>query len=104
MTIQFNTDKNIKGNEAFTTPLIAFITEDLSRFSDQITRVEVHLSDEDGNKDGQKDKRCLLEARLAGMNPIAVTNIADTDEQAVEGAVDKLKTSLETILGRLRNH
>ena len=104
MTIQFNTDKNIKGNEAFTTPLIAFITEDLSRFSDQITRVEVHLSDEDGNKDGQKDKRCLLEARLAGMNPIAVTNIADTDEQAVEGAVDKLKTSLETILGRLKNH
>ena len=104
MTIQFNTDKNIKGNEAFTTPLIAFITEDLSRFSDQITRIEVHLSDEDGNKDGQKDKRCLLEARLAGMNPIAVTNIADTDEQAVEGAVDKLKTSLETILGRLKNH
>ncbi|HLF47021.1 MAG TPA: HPF/RaiA family ribosome-associated protein [Chitinophagaceae bacterium] len=104
MTIQFNTDKNIKGNEAFTTPLIAFITEDLSRFSDQITRVEVHLSDEDGSKDGQKDKRCLLEARLAGMNPIAVTNIADTDEQAVEGAVDKLKTSLETILGRLKNH
>lgn len=104
MTIQFNTDKNIKGNEAFTAPLIAFITEDLSRFSDQITRVEVHLSDEDGSKDGQKDKRCLLEARLAGMNPIAVTNIADTDEQAVEGAVDKLKTSLETILGRLKNH
>ena len=104
MTIQFNTDKNINGKDAFTSPLIAFISEDLSRFSDQITRVEVHLSDVDGTKDGQKDKRCLLEARLAGMNPIAVTNIADTDEQAVEGAVDKLKTSLETILGRLKNY
>lgn len=104
MTVQFNTDKNIAGKEEFTAPLIAFIEEDLSRFSHQITRVEVHLSDEDGNKEGLKDKRCLLEARLAGMNPIAVTNTADTDEQAVQGAVDKLKTSLETILGRLGNY
>jgi hypothetical protein len=38
------------------------------------------------------------------MKPIAVTNHGDTHEQAVKGAVDKLKTSLDTILGRLRNH
>jgi ribosome-associated translation inhibitor RaiA len=104
MTIQFNTDNNIKVSEELRTPLISLISEELSRFSHQITRVEVHLSDENGDKQGLNDKRCMIEARLAGMNPIAVTNHANTHEKAVEGAVDKLKASLNTILGRLRNH
>ena len=104
MKIQFNTDKNVTGSEELKTSMTAFISEDLSRYSDQITRLEVHLSDEDGIKHGQNDKRCMIEARLEGMQPIAVTNHADTHEQAVTGAVDKLKSSLNTIHGRLRNH
>jgi len=104
MTIQFNTDNNVRVSEEHRAPLISLISEELSRFSHQITRVEVHLSDENGDKQGLNDKRCMIEARLSGMNPIAVTNHANTHEQAVEGAVDKLKTSLETILGRLRNY
>jgi ribosome-associated translation inhibitor RaiA len=104
MTIQFNTDNNIKGSEELRKPLIAVISEELSRFSAQITRLEVHLSDEDGPKNGLNDKRCMLEARLEGRQPIAVTNHANDHEQAVSGAIDKLKTSLDTIFGRLRNH
>ncbi|MDZ4845228.1 MAG: hypothetical protein SH857_06725 [Chitinophagales bacterium] len=104
MTIQINTDNNISASEELTTPLIALISEELSRFSSQITRVEVHLADEDGNKEGQNDKRCVLEARLEGMKPIAVTSHGNTHDQAVEGAIEKLKTSLETTLGRLSNH
>lgn len=104
MTIQFNTDKNITGTERLRTPLITLIEEGLHRFSHQITRVEVHLSDENGPKEGMNDKRCLIEARVEGLKPIAVTNHANTHEQAVEGAVEKLKISLDTILGRLRNH
>jgi ribosome-associated translation inhibitor RaiA len=104
MTIQFNTDNNIKGSEKLRAYLTDLISEELSRFSDQITRVEVHLSDENGPKEGLNDKRCIIEARLEGMKPIAVTNHADTHELAVEGAIEKLKTSLETILGRLTNH
>jgi hypothetical protein len=65
--------------------------------------VEVHFSDEDGNKDGVNDNRCLVEARLAGMKPIAVTNMANSHEQAFLGALDKLKTSLEKITGRLKD-
>lgn len=100
MTIQFNTDHNIPGTEALKAPLAAIISERLSRNSSLITRLEVHLSDQDGNKEGPNDKRCMIEARLEGMQPIAVTNDSNTHEQAVEGAVDKLNTSLETILGR----
>ncbi|MBK8566343.1 MAG: HPF/RaiA family ribosome-associated protein [Saprospiraceae bacterium] len=103
MNIQFNTDRNVSGNEKSTAPLIALITEELSRFSHQITRVIVHLSDENGNKEARNDKRCLMEARLEGMQPMAVSNLADTHELAVEGAVEKLKHSLESTLGRMHD-
>jgi len=104
MQIQFNTDKNVTGSEELIASSTSLISEELSRFSQQITRVEVHFSDDDGNKDGFNDKRCMVEARLAGMKPIAVTNHANTHEQAIFGAIDKLKTSLEKVTGRLKDY
>ena len=104
MTIQFNTDNNITGSERLNEYFSGTLTESLSRFSSQITRLEVHLTDENSNKEGQNDKRCVLEARLEGLQPIAVTNNADSIELAVKGAVDKLKSSLDTIIGKMRNH
>ncbi len=101
MTIQFNTDKNIAGSKTFTAQYVARIEEALSRYSHHISRIEVHLSDEDGSKDGLGAMRCMMEARVDGRQPIAVTNQADTHDQAVDGALDKLTTSLDTILGRL---
>jgi ribosome-associated translation inhibitor RaiA len=104
MQIQINTDKNVTGSKELIASSTALISEELSRFSQQITRVEVHLSDEDGSKDGDNDMRCMIEARLAGMNPVAVTNQANTHERALDGAIDKLKTSLEKITGRLKDY
>lgn len=76
----------------------------MKRFGDQITRVEVHLSDENSDKkSGKKDKRCLIEARLAGLQPLAVSHEAATMEHAVDGAVDKLMRSIDTTLGKLDN-
>lgn len=104
MKIQFNTDKNVEGSDELVEFLSNILSEGLQRFKNQITRLEVHLSDEDGSKDGQNDIRCLLEARLEGMNPVAVTNLANTDEKAVKGASDKLKALLTTTLGKARNY
>ncbi len=104
MQIQFNTDKNVILSEEQIATSTSLISEELSKFSPQITRLEIHLSDEDGNKDGFNDNRCMVEARLAGMNPIAVTDHANTHEQAISGAIDKLKTSLEKITGRLKDY
>ncbi len=104
MIIQINTDKNIEGSERFSDYFSSVIDDELRRFDDKITRIEVHLSDENGNKEGTADKRCLIEARLEGRQPIAVSNTANTHEQAVDGAIDKLKVSLETIIGRLKEY
>ncbi len=104
MKIQINTDKNIEISQDKSAWFSEMISKDLDRFSGQITRVEVHLSDENGSKVGPDDKRCLMEARVEGMQPHAVTHQADSDENAVKGAVDKLKNLLSTRLGRLKNH
>lgn len=104
MKVQFNTDNHIVGREELRAPLEEIINQSLNRFEDRITRIEVHLNDENSHKGGGDDKRCLLEARLEGMQPIAVTNNASTHERAVKGAVDKLKTALDTVIGRQRNY
>lgn len=102
MQVQINTDSNIEGHDELTQQVEAVIRDALDRFSERITRVEVHLSDENSNqKFGIDDKRCLLEARLAGLRPTAVSHQAATLEQAVDGAAEKLKRSLESTLGRL---
>jgi ribosome-associated translation inhibitor RaiA len=102
MTVQINTDKNIEGNEKFIAYFTSLIEQELGKY-DNITRIEVHLSDENGSKEGRADKRCMLEARLEGKQPIAVTNTASTIEKAVDEAINKMKTSLETILGKMNN-
>jgi len=89
------------GSEELRASFTAQISEELSRFSHKITRLEVHLSDENGPKEGMNDKRVMLEARLEGRQPIAVTNVANSFEQAADGAIVKLKNSLGSMLGRL---
>ena len=81
-----------------------FLTEihtRLDRFSQHITRIEVHLSDENADKSGESDKRCLIEARLEGRQPEVASDQAATIEGAYSGAAKKLQRALETTLGRL---
>jgi ribosome-associated translation inhibitor RaiA len=101
MLIKINTDDNIDRPDALAEQIEATVRDVLERFADQLTRVEVHLSDENSDKkSGSDDIRCLLEARLAGLQPVAVTDSAATVEQAVDGAVRKMRRSLDSTLGR----
>ena len=104
MKIQFNTDKTINGDKKSQDHFTTIIADTLKRFDSHITRIEAHLSDENGNKEGINDMRCILEARIKGRQPIAVTCEVTTLEEAISCAIDKLTASLETILGRLQNH
>src|ERR1700722_1138742 len=104
MTIQFNSDHHSTATEEFKAPLIASISEKLSRIAQHITRLDVHLKDENGNKGGLNDKRCMLEAHVQGSHLVSVTSHATTYEQAVAEAIDKLKSSLNTVEGRIKNH
>jgi len=104
MKIQVNTDHNIHGHEATIEQIEATVEATLGHLSEHITRVEVHVSDENAKKGGSTDKRCMMEARLEKHQPIAVTEEAATLDEAVEGAVHKLKRLLDHTLGRLSGH
>jgi hypothetical protein len=101
MKIQINTDNHIDGTAELSAHISATVVHALQRFSEQLTRVEVHLSDENGDKSGQHDQLCMLEARLKGRDPVAVTEFAATQEQAVHGAAQKMVHLLDSTLGRL---
>ena len=104
MKIQLNTDVHINGTEALAAKVSATVEQALARFGEHVTRVEVHLSDENGGKSGQQDQRCMLEARLEGRQPVAVTEHAATQDRAVHGAAQKLARLLDSTYGRLEDH
>jgi ribosome-associated translation inhibitor RaiA len=100
MQILINTDHHIEGHEALAAWATSEVEKAMSRHTDHITRVEVHLGDENGNKTGLNDKRCVMEARLEGRQPLAVTEHAPTLYLAISGAADKLTRLIASTLGR----
>ncbi len=101
MLVQVITDHNIEGSDEFTRRVKAEVSHVLSRFDDRVTRVEVHLSDERGTHSETSHKRCIIEARPSGHQPVVVTNKGATLEDAYIGAAKKVQRLLESILGRL---
>lgn len=98
MTIQFNTDKHISGKISLEARARTIITSQLNRFKEQITNIDVYLSGEKKSNIGQNGKRCMLEARLENKQPITVTSYDHTIEESINDSLDKLKTSIETVL------
>ena len=65
------------------------------RFGERITRVEVHLSDTNAHKQGPHDKRCRIEARPSGLDPVFAEAHSDDFYKAIAECVDKLRKVLE---------
>lgn len=101
MQIQINTGESVDGREALLRHTENVVKDALARFSEQVTRVEIHLSDVNGQKAGDNDKRVLMEARIAGRQPIAVADQAGSLHQAIDGATQKLKRSLDGAFGKM---
>ena len=103
MQVQVNTDDHIQGGES----LAQWITDEsksrLSRFQDHVTRLEVFLSDLDAGKSGANDKRCRIEARVTGRQPISVADDASEMGRAFISSIDKLARALDTDLGRAKD-
>ena len=104
MNIEIRTDKNIHGGERLISYVRAELTQKFQRYSERITHFLVHISDENGEKTGDHDKRCMIEARPAGMKPVAVTNKAANIDASIHGAIDKLKRSLEHLYEKKEHH
>lgn len=104
MKIQLNTDKNITGTESLERIVSEKINHELKYFADKITRIEVHLSDQNALKGGPDDILCKIEARVKGLQPMMVSSKNGSKEKAVAAAVDKIKAILSTALGKMKNN
>ena len=104
MMIKIHTDNSLEGTERMETYFTSVVDGALTRFEENITRIDVYLGDENNGKFGTDDKRCTIEAHMAGRPPLAVVNHSDTIEKAVNGALDKMKRVLETTFSKLRNY
>lgn len=102
MIIQLNADKNLTIHSEYESQITEKLNKDLERYREHISRVEVHLSDENGSKAGLNDKKCLLEARFEGKQPIVASDLGDTYDLALKGATEKLKNALKTVVSKLQ--
>ena len=100
MNIQINTDHNIDGGEKFSSYVSGVISDSFSRFSNQLTHVELHFSDQNSSKVGTMDKRCTIEVRISGRKSTAVHCDANTVDEALMGATDKMIHNLEHTFGK----
>jgi ribosome-associated translation inhibitor RaiA len=106
MMILVSHDNHIKGSSELTAEVSDLIEGQLERFGEQITRVIVQLSDESGaTKPVVNDKRCAIEVRLAGLEPICVIDRGNSVSQVIRGATNKLEDLIESTLEKLnRRH
>lgn len=103
MQVQVNTDDHIQGGESLAQWVQDESSSRLARFKENITRLEVFLTDLDSSKSGVNDKRCRLEARVVSRQPVTVTADADKMAGAFIAAVDKLVRALDADLGRAKD-
>jgi ribosomal subunit interface protein len=100
MQVLVNSGKHVASSMTFKEDISSRVREKLQRYEDRLTRIEVHLSDENALKSGPQDKRCKVEARMKGRDPLTVSHDAEELHQAIEGAMNKLTNALDRNLGK----
>jgi ribosome-associated translation inhibitor RaiA len=100
MEININTDNTIDRHQGLDEHVREAVESSISRF-EQVRRVDVHLSNQNGQKHEDGDNYCMMEARVSGYEPVVVHAHAENLHLSISSAVNKLKRSLDSALGRL---
>ncbi len=104
MQVIVNSDHNITLTEQMVDDITSEVETTLGHFDAHLTRLDVHLSDGSAGRSTGDDIRCRIEARPEGLDPAFVTDNASTVDDALRGALHKMKHVLTTTLGRLDQH
>lgn len=100
MQIQVNTDNDIHGDMRLEEVVEDAVTSELGRFEDRLTRIEVHLQDQNADKHGPAHIRCTVEARPRGAKPLAAHHDGPDIPAALKGAVKTLRGRLDSEFGK----
>lgn len=103
MQVHVNANNSVNTHESLERWAREELKASLRRFGNDITSVEMHLSDENNDRISPEHKRCMLEARLANHPPVAVNHQAGNLDEAIRGAIEKLRRALDHTFGKLRD-
>ena len=101
MEINVNTDNTIDRHQGLDERVREAVESSIGRFSEQVHRVDVHLSNQNGQKHEDGDNYCMMEARVSGYEPVVVHAHAENLHLSISSASTKLKRALDSALGRL---
>lgn len=87
-------------SDATITTVASAVEAGLGRFSERLTRTEVHLKNL-GHTKPTLQPECRLETRPANRDPVSVSNHAAALDDAVKGAVEKMTRLLDSTFGRI---
>ena len=104
MDIHVSTDNYLHGDERVTEVAAAAVRTDLGHMEDWLTRVEVHLKDQNGAKKGPAHIRCTMEARPRGLAPMSSHADAADIPAALKGAATKLRGRLQSMQNKRDPH
>lgn len=101
MIIQINTDNNIEGSENMEAYYTEQLEHGLKHYSEYITRLEVHVSDQNADKGGADDIQCRIEARVRNQEPVMVEAQEENQEAALANAIDKMQAVMRKMKGKM---
>ena len=104
MQFQFNSDSSVMGTDNVAERIEAQLRHRIARYEERLTRIEVHVSDENAHKHGHDDKTCTIEARPRGGKPIGLHGKADKVDDAARKAANTLVQRLERVFGKEARH
>ncbi|MDD9920703.1 MAG: HPF/RaiA family ribosome-associated protein [Boseongicola sp.] len=96
MEIHTSTDNTINGDLRVAEVAELAVKNDLGHMDDWLTRVDVHLKDQNGSKKGPANIRCTIEARPRGLAPMAAHADATDISAALKAAAVKLRARLQS--------
>lgn len=77
------------------------VESQLGHLAEKLTRVEVHLRDDNSSaKSSHNDKRCMMEARPAGRQPLVVEHAGDDLYKVITETAGKLSRAVKTNVER----
>lgn len=103
MEIHINAGNGVDNKETLERWADDEVRRSLARFSGDVRRVEVHLSDANGGKKGADDKRCTIEAHITHAGAVAGTGDAPSLAEALRGALNKVTHALDSQIGKRRD-
>ena len=100
MIVQINAG-DIQSSDALRHHVHDAVEAALKHVAEKVTRVEIHLRDDNAGKSAANDKRVTMEARLAGKQPLVVDHATDDLYKSISEAASKLGRAVKNKLERV---